>query len=41
MPSAIDLHARKTRGCDARVAHAAALLREAAEDHAGVTAAAP
>ena len=28
-------HARKTRGFDARVAHAAALLREAAEDHAG------
>lgn len=35
MSSAIDLHARKTRGHDARVAHAAALLREAAEDHAG------
>lgn len=28
-------HARKTRGFDARVAHAVALLREAAEDHAG------
>lgn len=27
--------ARKTRGFDARVAHAEALLREAAEDHAG------
>lgn len=27
--------ARKTRGFDARVAHAVALLREAAEDHAG------
>lgn len=35
MPSAIELHARKTRGHDARVAHAVALLREAAEDHAG------
>ena len=35
MPTAIELHARKTRGFDARVAHAAALLREAAEDHAG------
>jgi phosphoadenosine phosphosulfate reductase len=35
MPSAIELHARKTRGFDARVAHAVALLREAAEDHAG------
>ena len=33
--SAIDLHARKTRGHDARVAHAVALLREAAADHAG------
>lgn len=33
--SAIDLYARKTRGHDARVAHAVALLREAAEDHAG------
>lgn len=33
--SAIDLHAKKTRGFDARVAHAVALLREAAEDHAG------
>lgn len=35
MPTAVQLHARKTRGFDARVAHAAALLREAAEDHAG------
>jgi phosphoadenosine phosphosulfate reductase len=35
MPSAIELHARKTRGFDARVAHAVALLREAADDHAG------
>jgi len=35
MSSAIELHARKTRGHDARVAHAVALLREAAEDHAG------
>jgi phosphoadenosine phosphosulfate reductase len=35
MASAIELHARKTRGHDARVAHAAALLREAAEDHGG------
>jgi len=35
MPTATDLHARKTRGFDARVAHAAALLREAAEDHGG------
>ena len=35
MPSAIELHARKTRGYEARVAHAVALLREAAEDHAG------
>ncbi|MFY9509814.1 MAG: phosphoadenylyl-sulfate reductase [Rubrivivax sp.] len=35
MPSAIELHAKKTRGFDARVAHAVALLREAAEDHAG------
>jgi phosphoadenosine phosphosulfate reductase len=35
MTSAIELHARKTRGHDARVAHAVALLREAAEDHAG------
>ncbi len=33
--SAIDLYARKTRGHDARVAHAVALLREAAEDHGG------
>ena len=35
MPSAVDQHARKTRGYEARVAHAVALLREAAEDHAG------
>jgi phosphoadenosine phosphosulfate reductase len=35
MASAIDLHARKTRGYEARVAHAVALLREAAEDHGG------
>jgi len=35
--SAIDLHAKKTRGFEARVAHAVALLREAAEDHAGHT----
>ena len=35
MASAIELHARKTRGHDARVAHAVALLREAAEDHGG------
>jgi phosphoadenosine phosphosulfate reductase len=35
MPSSIELHARKTRGFEARVAHAVALLREAAEDHAG------
>ena len=33
--NAIALHARKTRGHDARVAHAVALLREAAEEHAG------
>ncbi len=35
MSDAIERHARRTRGFDARVAHAAALLREAAEDHAG------
>ncbi len=35
MVSAIELHARKTRGHEARVAHAVALLREAAEDHGG------
>jgi len=35
MTTAVQRHARKTRGFDARVAHAAALLREAAEDHAG------
>ncbi|MEP7282004.1 MAG: hypothetical protein ABI696_08500, partial [Rubrivivax sp.] len=32
---AVQRHARRTRGFDARVAHAVALLREAAEDHAG------
>jgi phosphoadenosine phosphosulfate reductase len=35
MSDAIRRHARRTRGFDARVAHAVALLREAAEDHAG------
>ncbi len=35
MTGAIGLHARRTRGFDARVAHAGALLREAAEDHVG------
>jgi phosphoadenosine phosphosulfate reductase len=35
MSNAIQRLARKTRGFDARVAHAVALLREAAEDHAG------
>lgn len=35
MRHAATLHARRTRGFDARVAHAVALLREAAEDHAG------
>lgn len=35
MSHAIERHARRTRGFGARVAHAAALLREAAEDHAG------
>ena len=35
MPTAVQRHARKTRGFEARVAHATALLREAAEDHAG------
>ena len=35
MSDAIRRHARRTRGFDARVAHASALLREAAEDHAG------
>jgi phosphoadenosine phosphosulfate reductase len=35
MTTAVQRHARKTRGFEARVAHAAALLREAAEDHAG------
>lgn len=33
--TAVERHARRTRGHDARVAHAVALLREAAEDHAG------
>jgi phosphoadenosine phosphosulfate reductase len=35
MMSSVDRLARKTRGFEARVAHAEALLREAAEDHAG------
>ena len=35
MTPSIERLARKTRGFDARVAHAEALLREAAEDHAG------
>ncbi len=35
MRSAIERHACETRGFGARVAHAVALLREAAEDHAG------
>lgn len=35
MSNAIDRYARPTRGFEARVAHAAALLREAAEDHTG------
>jgi phosphoadenosine phosphosulfate reductase len=35
MASAVELYARKTRGHEARVAHAAALLREAAEEHGG------
>ena len=35
MRPATERYARKTRGFDARVAHAVALLREAAEDHAG------
>lgn len=35
MTSCVDRLARKTRGFEARVAHAEALLREAAEDHAG------
>jgi phosphoadenosine phosphosulfate reductase len=35
MTRAVDRLARKTRGFEARVAHAEALLREAAEDHAG------
>ena len=35
MSTAIALHARRTRGFDARVAHAVALLREASDDHAG------
>ena len=35
MSRAVDRLARKTRGFEARVAHAEALLRAAAEDHAG------
>lgn len=35
MSSSVERLARRTRGFDARVAHAEALLREAAEDHAG------
>jgi len=35
MSTAVERLARRTRGFDARVAHAVALLREAAEDHAG------
>ena len=35
MVNAVQRHARKTRGFEARVAHATALLREAAEDHPG------
>lgn len=35
MMSSVDRLARRTRGFDARVAHAEALLREATEDHAG------
>lgn len=35
MTSSVSRLARRTRGFDARVAHAEALLREAAEDHAG------
>jgi phosphoadenosine phosphosulfate reductase len=35
MNNSIQRLARKTRGFEARVAHAEALLREAAEDHAG------
>jgi phosphoadenosine phosphosulfate reductase len=34
-PGAVQRHARRTRGFEARIAHAVALLREAAEDHAG------
>jgi phosphoadenosine phosphosulfate reductase len=33
--TAVERYGRKTRGFEARVAHAVALLREAAEDHAG------
>jgi len=33
--NAVELHARKTPGFEARVAHAVALLREAADEHAG------
>lgn len=35
MPNAIELHARKTPDHDERVAHAVALLRDAADAHAG------
>lgn len=35
MSNAIELHARKTPGFETRVAHAIALLREAADEHAG------
>lgn len=35
MSNSVQRHARKTRGFEARVAHAEALLREAAEDHGG------
>ena len=35
MSTTVERLARKTRGFDARVAHAEALLREAAEDHTG------
>jgi phosphoadenosine phosphosulfate reductase len=35
MANAVQLHARKTPGFDARVAHAVGLLREAAGDHPG------
>ena len=35
MPTAIELHARRTPGFEARVAHTVALLREAADEHGG------